>query len=73
MVLLCLAELERYLAAQRAYDLARLQYRNDRGDLDARLDALRKQRQSLCGSQSPEEVAQVEGSYTGQYLKPHLK
>ena len=54
-----LAELEQYLAARRAYDLARLQYRNARGDLDARLDALRKQRQSLCGSQSPEEVAQV--------------
>ena len=51
-----LAELEEYELAKAAYDRALLEYREARGDLDIRLTFLQKQRESLCGAQSPDKV-----------------
>ena len=53
------APLESYRAELRAYELSLVEQSVARGDLDAWLEALEKQRQSLCGSQSPEQVRQV--------------
>ena len=53
------SELETYLEAKGNYDRAKLHYQISRSDLDVRLDALEKQRASLCGSQLPEEVVQI--------------
>ena len=51
--------LERCRAAQKAFDLALVDHGIARSDLDARLETLEKQRQSLCGQQSAEQVRQV--------------
>lgn len=54
-----LARLEDYEQALRDYKQRRLSHNALRGDLDGRLAALQKQRQSLCGEQEPEQVLQV--------------
>ena len=48
--------LETYVQERRGYNLALAEHRASRGDLDARLAVLQKQRDSLCGAQSPEKV-----------------
>ena len=48
--------LETYVRERRDYNLALAEHRASRGDLDARLAVLQKQRDSLCGAQSPEKV-----------------
>jgi len=46
-------------AQWKAYDLAVVDFHVSCGDLDARLDTLRKQRDSLCGQQTPDQVQQI--------------
>ncbi len=48
------ALLEEWQETKKAHELAMVDYRARRGDLDVRLAALEKQRASLCGSQEPE-------------------
>ena len=48
-----------YAEAQKAYRLALVEHRGSRGDLDIRVTFLQKQRDSLCGAQNPEAVAQI--------------
>ena len=54
-----LALLENYEQALRDYKQQRLSHKALRGDLDGRLAALQKQRQSLCGAQAPEQVLEI--------------
>ena len=54
-----LALLENYEQALRDYKQQRLSHNALRGDLDGRLAALQKQRQSLCGAQAPEQVLEI--------------
>ena len=51
--------LTEYVEEQRAYSLALAEHRASRGDLDIRITSLQKQRESLCGAQSPEQVMAV--------------
>ena len=54
-----MARQEIFAENQKAYDAAAAEYQAARGDLDIRMTFLQKQRDSLCGSQSPEQVAAV--------------
>ena len=54
-----LAELERCREMKRNYELVLARYRASHSGLDVRLDALQKQRDSLCGGQSVEEVTEI--------------
>ncbi len=54
-----LADWEVYAEKQNAYELALVDYRATRGDLDIRVTFLQKQRDSLCGEQSPEQVMKI--------------
>ena len=49
-------QLEQCQDAWKAYEWEKVSHRASRGDLDARLARLEKQRQSLCGLQEPEQV-----------------
>ena len=51
--------LESYAGELEKYDLARKAHQTHRGDLDQRMLHLQKQRDALCGSQSPVEVADI--------------
>ncbi len=51
--------LESFTQAQKTHELALLEYSSSHRELDVRLDTLRKQRQSLCGEQSPETVLET--------------
>ena len=51
--------LEDYEQARKKYQQLCLEHNAVRGDLDGRLAALQKQRQSLCGEQSAEEVLEI--------------
>ena len=51
--------LEAYTRDRERFEQARQEQRKARGDLDARLTALQKQRDSLCGAQSPEKVMET--------------
>jgi len=51
--------LERCREEWKAYELALLEHRASHSELDARLDSLEKQRQSLCGQQSPDKVREA--------------
>ncbi len=51
--------LEDYENARKAFLRLQREQSTSRGDLEARLRQLQTQRQSLCGSQSPENVVQV--------------
>ena len=50
---------ETFAQEQKAYGLALVEHRASRGDLDIRVTFLQKQRDSLCGAQSPEKVAEI--------------
>lgn len=51
--------LDEYAESLKQYNLQMVDYRASRGDLDERMEALKLQRQSLCGSQSAEKVLQL--------------
>ena len=51
--------LQSYGEECKAYNIAQLEFRESRGNLDVRLTALEKQRQSLCGAQTPERVLEI--------------
>ena len=51
--------LEDYIRELESYAQARKAYHSGQGDLEARLNRLQIQRQSLCGGQSPENVVQI--------------
>ena len=53
------ARLERCREEQKNYELALVEYRVARGDLDQQLAMLEKQRDSLCGGQTPEAAGAV--------------
>lgn len=46
----------RFSEEQSAYALARAEYLTSRGNLDSRMEALRKRRDALCGAQSVEKM-----------------
>ena len=48
-----------YVKEKKAFDQAVLEYRVTRGDLDIQNTFLQKQRESLCGSQTPEKVQEI--------------
>ena len=52
-------QLEACREAWKAYEWEVVAHRSSRGELDERLARLEKQRQSLCGLQSPEQVRQI--------------
>ena len=51
--------IRKYAEEKARYDQAMAAYRAGRGDLELRNAGLQKQRQSLCGSQTPDQVLQL--------------
>lgn len=54
-----LACLQTYVQARKVYQQQTLEHRSVSGNLDVRMDALQKRRQSLCGGQTPEQVMEI--------------
>ena len=50
---------ESFAEETKKYEQAVVEHRGTRGDLDIRITFLQKQRDSLCGAQSPEKVLQI--------------